>query len=141
MWGVTCFILFTGYLLRRSNNDNRNLQSTFSDSNCIRFALSFNIISHLPSPSHLTSSLIYLSHLYTPSQLIHSSADIKVFRIPPSCTKSCGQCSFSYQAPPTWKQLSVSVGHAASVRSFKPSLILIVCYQGHPISFIIIYTM
>ena len=37
-------------------------------------------------------------------------------------TKSCGQRSFSYQAPVIWNQLPVSVRHSTSVSSFKSSL-------------------
>ena len=36
--------------------------------------------------------------------------------------KSCGQRSFSYQAPVIWNQLPVSVRHSTSVSSFKSSL-------------------
>ena len=46
----------------------------------------------------------------------------RVFRIPSFRTKSCGQCSFSYQAPVIWNQLPVSVRHSTSVSSFKSSL-------------------
>ena len=45
-----------------------------------------------------------------------------VFRIPSFRTKSCGQCSFSYQASVIWNQLLVSVHHSTSVSSFKFSL-------------------
>ena len=37
--------------------------------------------------------------------------------------KSCGQRSFSYQAPVIWNQLPVSVRHSTSVSSFKYSVI------------------
>ena len=66
----------------------------------------------------------YLSdlHLYTPSQLLRSSADTWVFRIPSFRTKSSGQCSFSYQAPTTWNKLPASICHTSFVTSFKSSL-------------------
>ena len=68
---------------------------------------------------------IYLSELlqlYTPSRQLRSSTDTRVFRIPSFRTKSCGQRSFSYQAPVIWNQLPVSVRHSTSVSSFKSSL-------------------
>ena len=40
-----------------------------------------------------------LLHLYTPSRELRSSTDTWVFRIPSFRTKSCGQRSYSYQAP------------------------------------------
>ena len=43
-------------------------------------------------------------------------------RIPSFRTKSCGQRSFSYQAPDIWNQLPVSVRHSTSVSSFKSSV-------------------
>ena len=67
---------------------------------------------------------IYLSkllHLYTPSRQLRSSTDTRVFRIPSFRAKSCGQRSFSYQAPVIWNQLPVSVRHSTSVNSFKSS--------------------
>ena len=45
-----------------------------------------------------------------------------MFRIPSFRTKSCGQCSFSYQAPVIWNQLPVSVRRSTSVSSFKSPL-------------------
>ena len=68
---------------------------------------------------------VYLSkllHIYTPSRQLRSSTDIRVFRIPSFRTTSCGQRSFSYQAPVIWNQLPVSVRHSTSVSSFKSSL-------------------
>ena len=79
--------------------------------------LCFKIFSHL-APIYLSELL----HLYTPSRQLRSSTDTRVFRIPSFQTKSCGQRSFSYQAPVIWNQLSVSVRHSTSVSSFKPSL-------------------
>ena len=64
----------------------------------------FKIISHQAS--------IYLSeliHPYTPFRQLRSSTDTRVYRIPSFRTKSCGQHSFSYQAPVIWNQLPVSV--------------------------------
>ena len=50
------------------------------------------------------------------------STDTRVFRIPSFWTKSCGQHSFSFQAPDIWNQLPVFVRHSTSVSSFKSSL-------------------
>ena len=64
----------------------------------------FKIISHQAS--------IYLSeliHPYTPFRQLRSSTDTRVYRISSFRTKSCGQHSFSYQAPLIWNQLPVSV--------------------------------
>ena len=55
--------------------------------------LCFKIISH-QAPIYLSELL----HLYTPSRLLRSSTDTRMFRIPSFRTKSCGQRSFSYQA-------------------------------------------
>ena len=82
----------------------------------IEYKLSL-IISH-QAPIYLSELL----HLYTPSRQLRSSADNRVFRIPSFQTKSCGQRSFSYQAPVIWNQLPVSVRHSTSVSSFKSSL-------------------
>ena len=79
--------------------------------------LCFKIISH-QAPIYLSELL----HLYTPSWHLRSSTDSRVFRIPSFRTKSCGQCSFSYQAPVNWNQLPVSVHHSTSVSSFISSL-------------------
>ncbi len=79
--------------------------------------LCFKIISH-QAPIYLSELL----HLYTPSRQLRSSTDTRVFRIPSFRTKSCGQRSFSYQAPVIWNQLPVSVRHSTSVSSFKSSL-------------------
>ena len=78
--------------------------------------LCFKIISH--------QAPIYLSdlHLYTPSWQLRSSTDTRAFRILSFRTKSCGQRSFSYQAPVIWNQLPVSVRHPTPVSSFKSSL-------------------
>ena len=80
--------------------------------------LCFNVISH--------QAFTYLSellHLYTPSRQLRSSTDTRVFRIPSFRTKSCGQYSFSYQAPVVWNQFPVSVRrHSTFVSSFKSSL-------------------
>ena len=80
--------------------------------------LCFKIISH-----HAPIYLSELLHLYTPSWQLRSSTDTRVFRIPSFRTKSCGQRSFSYQAPVIWNQLPVSVRHSTSVSSFKYSVI------------------
>ena len=82
-----------------------------------RSLLRSNIISH-QAPIHLSELL----HLYTPSRQLRSSTDTRVFTVPSFRTKSCGQRSFSYQAPVIWNQLPVSVCHSASVSSFKSSL-------------------
>ena len=79
--------------------------------------LSFKIISH-QAPIYLSELL----HFYTPSRQLRSSIDTRVFRIPSFRTKSCGQRSFSYQAPVIWNQLPISVCHSTSVSSFKSSL-------------------
>ena len=79
--------------------------------------LCFKIISH-QAPIYLSELL----HLYTPSRQLRSSTDTRVFRIPSFRTMSCGQRSFSYQAPFIWNQLPVSVRHSTSVSSFKSSL-------------------
>ena len=79
--------------------------------------LCFKIISH-QAPVYLS----VLLHLYTPSRQLRSSTDTRVFRIPSFRTKSCGQRSFSYQAPVIWNQLPVSVRRSTSVSSFKSSL-------------------
>ena len=79
--------------------------------------LCFKIISY-QAPICLSELL----HLYTPSRQLRSSTDTRVFRIPSFRTKSCGQRSFSYQAPVIWNQLPVSVSHSTSVSSFKSSL-------------------
>ena len=79
--------------------------------------LCFKIISH-QAPIYLSELL----HLYTPSRQLRSSTDTRVFGIPSFRTKSCGQRSFSYQAPLIWNQLPVSVHHSTSVSSFKSSL-------------------
>ena len=79
--------------------------------------LCFKIISH-QAPIYLSELL----HLYTPSRQLRSSTDTRMFRIPSFRTKSCGQRSFSYQAPVIWNQLPVSVRHSTSVSSFKSSL-------------------
>ena len=99
---LLCFILFNGYLLSRGSNTN---------------CLCFKIISH-QAPIYLSELL----HLYTPSWQLHSSTDTQMFRILSFRTKSCGQHSFSYQAPVIQNQLPVSVRHSASVSSFKSSL-------------------
>ena len=70
--------------------------------------LCFKIISH-QAPIYLSELL----HLYTPSRLLRSSTDIRVFRIPSFRTKTCGQRCFSDQAPVIWNQLPVSVRHSA----------------------------
>ena len=98
-----CFILFTGYLLSRGSN-----------TNCLCFALRSFLI-RLPSTFQNFT-------FYTPSRQLRSSTDTRVFRIPSFRTKSCGQRSFSYQAPVIWNQLPVSVRHSTSVSSFKSSL-------------------
>ena len=49
-------------------------------------------------------AFLYLSdllHLYTPSQQLCFSADIRVLRIPSYCIKSSGQHSFSHPVPAT----------------------------------------
>ena len=97
---LLCFILFIGYLLNRRSN-----------TNC------FKIISH-QAPIYLSELL----HLYTPPWQLCSSTDTRVFRIPSFWTNSCGQHTFSYQAPVIWNQLPVSVHHSSSVSSFKSSL-------------------
>ena len=76
--------------------------------------LCFKVIFH-QAPIYLSELL----HLYTPSWQLRSSADTRVFRIPSFRTKSSGQRSFSYQAPPVWNQLHVYVRHSTSVSSFK----------------------
>ena len=65
--------------------------------------LCFKIISH-QAPIYLSEVL----HLYTPSRQLCSSTDTRVFRIPSFRTNSCGQRSFSYQAPVIWNQLFMS---------------------------------
>ena len=87
---LLCFILFTGYLLRRGLN-----------TNCL---LCFKIISH-QAPVYLLDLL----NLYSPSWRLCSSADTRVFRISSFCTTSSGQRSFSYQAPTASSQLPLSV--------------------------------
>ena len=62
--------------------------------------LCFKIISH-QAPIYLSELL----HLYTPSRQLRSSTNTRLFRIPSFRTKSCGQRSFSYQAPVIWNQL------------------------------------
>ena len=79
--------------------------------------LCFKIISH-QAPIYLSELL----HLYSPCRQLCSSTDTWVFRIPSFQTKSCGQRSFSYQAPVIWNQLPVSVHHSTFVSSFKSSL-------------------
>ena len=66
--------------------------------------LCFKIISH-QAPIYLSELL----HLFTSFQQLHSSTDTRVFRIPSFQTKSCGQHSFSYQAPVIWNQLPVAI--------------------------------
>ena len=80
-------------------------------------SLCFKITSH-QAPIYLSE----LVHLYTPSRQLRSSTDIRVSRIRPFRTKSCGQSSLSYQAPVIWNQLPVSVRHSTSLGSFKSSL-------------------
>ena len=87
--------------------------------------LCFKIISH-QAPIYLSELL----HLYTPSRQLRSATDTRVFIIPSFRTKSCGQRSFSYQAPLIWNQLPVSVRHSTSVSSFKSSLktfLIVIC--------------
>ena len=79
--------------------------------------LCFKIIFH-QAPICLSELL----HLYSPSQQLGSSTDTQVFRISSFQTKSCGQCSFSCQAPVIWNQLPVYVCHSTSVSSLISSL-------------------
>ena len=79
--------------------------------------LCFKIISH-QAPIYLSERL----NLCTPSRQLRPSTDTRVFRISSFRTKSCGQRSFSYQAPVIWNQIPVSVRHSTSVSSFKSSL-------------------
>ena len=81
------------------------------------FLLCFKIISP-QAPIYL----LELLHLYTPSRQLRASTDTRVFRVPSFRTKSCGQRSFSYQAPVIWNQLPVSVRRSTSVSSCKSSL-------------------
>ena len=84
---------------------------------CKLFLFCFKFISD-QAPLYFSDFL----HLYTPSWHLRSSADNRVFRMPPFRTKSSGQRSFSYQAPTTCNQRPVSFRHDTSVISFKPSL-------------------
>ena len=94
---LLCFILFTGYLLSRGSN-----------TNCLCFALRSFLI-RLPSTR---------KNFFTFTLLPVSSALLQT----PECSESCGQRSFSYQAPVIWNQLPVSVRHSTSVSSSKSSL-------------------
>ena len=107
------FILYTGSQLKKG-----------LILNSLHFALNFWMVLPLPTPQiFFTFTLLlskslngsaptYLSdllHLYTPSWQLRSSADTRVFRIPPFRTESSGQHSFSYQAPTTWNKLPASI--------------------------------
>ena len=61
-----------------------------------------------------------LIHFYTPSRRLRSSTDTRVFRITSFRTKSCGQHSFSYQAPVIWNQLPVAIILPLSILSNLP---------------------
>ena len=77
--------------------------------------LCFKIISH-QAPIYLSEFL----HRYTSSRQLHSSTVTRVFRKPSFRTKSCGQHSFSYQAPVIWNQLPVAIILPLSILSNLP---------------------
>ena len=63
-----------------------------------------------------------LVNVYTPSRFLRSSKDSHTLVIPMRQKKSCGQRSFSYQAPTLWNDLPSDLRKISSFPSFKKSL-------------------
>ena len=87
----------------------------------VSFSISI-FLSSCPSVRLSPSAHLFACLSVCVSVSVRSSTDTRVFRIPSFRTKSCGQRSFSHQAPVIWNQLPVSVRHSTSVSSFKSSL-------------------
>ena len=82
------------------------LSDPFVSSLSVLICLLFLCLPALPIfLDHLSLSMSMCVHI--PSRHLRSSTDTRVFRIPSFRTKSCGQRSFSYQAPVNWNQLPV----------------------------------
>ena len=80
-------------------------------------SLCFSIVSST-GPAYLSDLL----ELYTPSRLLRSSSDNRIFKIPTTRTKSFGQRCFSFSGPTIWNTLPKDIRLSQTATSFKSKL-------------------